>query len=164
MKDIERIIACHYNEIYHFLCRKLSDNDAAQDVTQTVFVKFIANLSHYNERGKLRNYLFKLAANAGNDWFRKQSNFVSLDNLGELVSDASSPEAIVIHQDTAEAVKRALKKIPAFQRDVIILRFYHNLSFKDIAQITSSRLPSTKSRYRQGMAKLKKLLIEEGLR
>ena len=161
ISDLDKIIENYYNDIYLFLYRKLSDCEAAQDVTQIVFMKFAANFSQYNEQGKLRNYLFKLAVNAGNDWFRRKIDFISLDEIQEIESNVSTPEAITVNRDIADEVKCALCKLPVFQRDVIILRFYHDLSFKDIARITGCGLSSTKSRYRQGMEKLKSLLEEK---
>ena len=158
---LDEIIKSYYNEIYHFLCRKLSNHDAAQDVTQNVFIKFAAAFSQYDERGKFRNYLFKLAANAGNDWFRGKSDDVTLDELQEFESNEPAPEESTINRDTAQTVRRSLQMLPGFQRDVIILRFYHDLPFKDIARITGHNLSSTKSRYRQGMEKLKNLLKED---
>jgi RNA polymerase sigma-70 factor (ECF subfamily) len=77
---LDEAVNTYYGDIYHFLCRKLSDVDAAQDVAQTVFVKFAGSIPRYHERGKLKNYLFKLAANAGNDYFRKALNYVSLED------------------------------------------------------------------------------------
>lgn len=158
---LDEVVVAYYDEVYRFLCRKLADREAAQDVTQTVFVKFAAGLLHYDERGKLRNYLFKLASNAGNDWFRNQAKTLPLDDLCDLPSDEPDPGVTAERRETAEAVRRALHALPGFQRDCIILRFYHDLSFKDIAWITGSKVSSAKSRYRQGMEKLKYLLEEE---
>ena len=158
---MDKIAERYYSEIYRFLCRKLSDYNAAQDVTQTVFVKFAANFSHYSEQGKLRNYLFKLAANAGNDWFRAKTDFVSFNELQQTPSDSPTPESAAVSSDTAEIARHALSRLPGFQRDVIIMRFYHGLSFRDIARITGTSLSSAKSRYRQGMEKLKNLLMRE---
>ncbi|MDR3269930.1 MAG: RNA polymerase sigma factor [Peptococcaceae bacterium] len=156
---LNEIIRTYYNEIYHFLCRKLSDTNAAQDVTQTVFLKFVRNIHSYHERGKLKNYLFRLAANAGNDYFRnKPAAYVLLDACFDRQSDDPLPEEAAEKREAAEAVKNALLELPIFQRDVIILRFYHGLPFKDIARIMDCGVSSTKSRYRQGMEKLKILL------
>ena len=138
----------YYSEIYRFLCRKLSDHNAAQDVTQTVFVKFAAAFPQYNEKGKLRNYLFKLASNAGNDWFCEKTDFVSFNELHQIPSASPSPETAAVSNNTAEIARHALSRLPGFQRDVIILRFYHDLSFRDIARITGTNLSSAKSRYR----------------
>jgi RNA polymerase sigma-70 factor (ECF subfamily) len=155
---LNEIISAYYNEIYHFLCRKLSDTYTAQDVTQTVFMKFAGNIHTYRERGKLRNYLFKLAANAGNDYFRTAKNDVPLEDCYDLQSDITPLEEMLEKQEADEAVKNALRELPAFQRDVIILRFYHDLPFNEIARIMDSKVSSAKSRYRQGMDKLKVLL------
>lgn len=154
----ERIVHEYYDEIYRYLYRKFGNSFDAQDVTQEVFVKFFSSIHSYSERGKLRNYLFKLAANASNDVFRKSVKSVSLDEVTELQDISEGPAESAQRKDDKQAVRDALQSLPSFQRDVIILRFYHDMPFADIAKITDSNISSAKSRYRQGMEKLKKVL------
>ena len=157
---LDELIELHYNEIYHFLCRKLPTFTDAQDVTQTVFIKLISNIYYYNEKGKFKNYLFRLAINAANDFYRRYSVNEDIDELPELLSQAASPEEMLENEELNRIVKNALYTLPDYQRDVIILRFYHDFSFKDIAKITGANVSTAKSRYKQGISKLKDLLKE----
>ena len=158
---IEYVVTTYYSEIYMYLCRKLGNEIEAQDVTQEVFAKFFANLHAYKEMGKLRNYLFKLATNASNDIFRKNRPTISLEEAGDILDTQISPTESIEKKEDAERVKLALQSLPMQQREVIILRFYHELSFLEIARITDSNLSTAKTRYRRGMESLKRILEVE---
>lgn len=155
---IEYIVSTYYDEIYCYLCRKLGNETEAEDVTQEVFTKFFANIHSYQERGKLKHYLLKMATNASNDVFRKSKPVISFDEAGDLQDWNLSPSELLEQKEEAERVKRALQILSVQQREVIILRFYHELPFWDIARITDSNLSTVKTRYRRGMAQLKKIL------
>ncbi len=161
IEQIEYIVSTYYGEIYSYLCRKLGSEIDAQDVTQEVFAKFFANLHTYQERGKLRNYLFKLATNASNDIFRKNKPTLPLDETVKLQDTELTPWEIAEKKEDKERVKAALQTLSPYQREVIILRFYHDLPFGDIARITNSNLSTVKTRYRRGMDSLKKILEVE---
>lgn len=157
----EIIVRKYYDEIYSFLCRKLSNSTEAEDITQIVFIKFVNNIHTYNERGKLKNYLFKLAVNASNDYYRKNLKYkLSEYKLEDVCSDEVALDELVHKKEIANKVKEGLDKLPLYQKDVIIMRFYHDLKFQDIAKIMKSNISSTKSRYQQGIKKLKTILKE----
>jgi RNA polymerase sigma factor (sigma-70 family) len=105
----------------------------------------------------LRRHLLLVAASI-NGIFIHRGVWNRRDHCFDLRSDAPPTEDAAEKREAAEAVKNALRELPVFQRDVLILRFYHDLPFKDIARIMDCRLSSTKSRYRQGMDKLRDLL------
>lgn len=159
--DIEYVVSTYYNEIYTYLCRKMGNEIEAQDVTQEVFAKFFANIHSYKEMGKLRNYLLRLATNASNDVFRKNRPTVSFEETEEIADTQMSPMERVEQNEEKERVRLALQSLPAHQREVIILRFYHELSFWEIARITDSNLSTAKTRYRRGMESLKQILEVE---
>ena len=155
---IEYVVNTYYGEIYSYLCRKIGNEIEAQDVTQEVFSKFFVNLHTYQERGKLRNYLLKLATNATNDVFRKSRPEISFEEAGEIEDLKQTPWETVQQKEEKEMVKCALQALPVKQREVIILRFYHEVPFGDIARITDSNLSTVKTRFRRGMETLKKIL------
>lgn len=158
MDSPEQIVRTYYNDVYYYLCKKLGNSVDAQDVTQEVFVKFFANIDSYRERGKLKNYLLKLACNASNDLFRRSKHNVDLDEIDDIQDDTINVDEMVERGEEQEIVKSALMELPAMQRDVIVLRFYHDMPFGDIAKITNSNTSTVKSRYRQGMEKMKRIL------
>lgn len=155
---LEAIVYTYYDDVYRYLYRKLGNAFDAQDVTQEVFVTFFGSLPRYRERGRLRHYLLRLACNASHDVFRRSRNDLPLEDAASRADAAADVQDTLQTKSERQAVSDDLQALPAFQRDVIILRFYHELPFGDIARITDSKVSTVKSRYRQGMDKLKKHL------
>ena len=155
---IETAVSEHYDEIYRFIYRKVGNQEDAQDITQDVFLKFVSNIHRYRECGKLKSYLFKLAINATTDYFRKKDTDLSLDEIDEMSDRSPSPLDNLTIKEDIQHIFKALNALPDFQSDVIILRFYHNLPFYDIAKITGCTVSTAKSRYRQGIEKMKKTI------
>ncbi len=158
---LDELIGNYYDEVFRFLYRRLGNRADAEDAAQTVFLKFSGSILAYTEKGRLRHYLLRLAVNTANDLFRKNTPFIPLDALENQPSGDMTPEEHSQRVQRADEVKKALLSLPVFQRDVIILRIYHDLPFIDIARVTNQSLPTVKSRYRQGIGKLKTLLKEE---
>lgn len=156
--SIEEVITMYYEDIFSFLCRRMPNFQDAEDVTQIVFLKLAKNTSSYNEQGKLKNYLFRMAINASNDFYRKKVYYAPIDEVSEQASDDLLPIDIIIEDESSRKIKNALLSLPEFQRDTIILRFYQDLTFKDIARITNTNVSTSKSRYKQGLKKLSKII------
>ena len=131
----------------------MGNKAAAEDVTQDTFIKFIKNLPYYKEKNKLKSFLFTIAINTSNDFFRrhKQEAFLlSLDNAGDEITkdETEQKEEVLI-------VRQAVLSLPDVQRDVIILRFYHDLKIKEIASVQKVPIPTVKTRLRRALKALK---------
>lgn len=155
---VEFVVVSYYEEVFHYLCRKLGDVTEAQDLTQDVFLRFFTKLYLYQDKGKLRNYLLKIATNLSNDIFRKIKPTIPIEQYFDIPDGEKTPLERVETEELKSEVNTALQMLTLEQREVIILRFYHDLSFKDIARITDANLSTVKSRYRRGMETLKKRL------
>lgn len=99
---LDALIRLHYRDIYRFLARKTASAAAAEDLTQTVFLRFVQHLGSYTDRGLLRHYLLRLAVNTGNDYFRERKPSPPVE------ADETLPSLACIHR---EAEQREL--IPA---------------------------------------------------
>lgn len=163
LPPIEEIVRVYYEDIFSFLCRKMPSFQDAEDVTQIVFLKFAKGMEKYHEQGKLKNYLFKMAINASHDFYRKKVDFAPIDEGMEQPSKDPCPIDVVIEKERGLRIRRALLCLPEFQRDTIILRFYQDLAFRDIARITNTNVSTAKSRYKQGLKKLSAMIKSGGL-
>lgn len=104
--------------------------------------------------GKFQNYLLTIAANTCNNYFKKAKPIYTDLNTLDIADDTRSAlERMIENENTAE-VRKALLSLPDYQKEVIILRFYHNLKIREIAKITKSNIPTVKSRLRQGLQKM----------
>lgn len=133
----------------------------AADLTQDIFLKLIKSIYHYRFTGKFINFLFTIAVNTCNDYYKKPLQ--SYEDVDSLQKSDSEPEPIdgVIQNEEAKAIKEKIDNLPDFQKDTIILYYYHDIKAKDIAKIMGVSLPTVKSRLKQGKDKLKKMLSEE---
>lgn len=150
---LNEIIEMYYDEIYKFLYRRMGNKAAAEDVTQDTFIKFIKNLPYYKEKNKLKSFLFAIAINTSNDFFRRQkqeTSLPSIDNVGEEITEDET-----LQKEEALIVRQAVLSLPGVQRDVIILRFYHDLKIKEIASVQKVPVPTVKTRLRRALKALK---------
>lgn len=154
---MNQLIQKYYGTVYAYCYRKLGNRDDAQDITQETFLHFCRYFDSYAQKGKVINYLYTIAHNLYVSMVRRNTP----DHLEETEKGASSDD--VDQFEVADSVKTALTGLPDEQRDVILLRFYHDLKLKEIAKITGSGLSVTKYRLSQGVKAIKKLLKEDWL-
>lgn len=150
---LNELIEIYYDEVYSFLYRRMGNKTAAEDVTQDTFIKFIKNLPYYKEKNKLKSFLFTIAINTSNDFFRRhkqETSLLSLDNVGEEITENET-----LQKEEALIVRQAVLSLPDVQRDVIILRFYHDLKIKEIASVQKVPIPTVKTRLRRALKALK---------
>ena len=132
----------------------------AEDLTQEVFLRLVRTLSQYRPTGKFSNYIFTIAVNTANDFFRKNKRFIYEENDLMGIDAGINIEEIFVKQEQFTYLKEALNKLPDMQKDAILLRYFHNMKIKDIAKITGTNQSTVKSRISQGLGKLKILLSE----
>ena len=122
----------YYDSVYFYCVRRCyGDCDIASDLTQDIFLKLVESLPRYRFIGKFRNYLYT-----------------------SLIDE-------ILHDERKETVQKALDLLPEIQREVVILRYYHDLKVKDIATITGVGVSTVQSRIYQGLRKLEKILERE---
>lgn len=153
------LVRKYYGAIYQFCYRRLNgDTDTAADVTQDVFLKLLENIHTVRMLGKFQNYLLTIAANTCNNYFKKAKPIYTDLNTLDIIDDSGSALEKMIENENMTEVRRALYSLPDCQKEVIILRFYHDLKIREIAKITKSNIPTVKSRLRQGLQKIKRYL------
>lgn len=110
--------------------------------------------------GKFQNYLLTIAANTCNNYFKKAKPLYTDLSAIDMPDDTESALEKMVQNENAAEVRRALHTLPDYQKEVIILRFYHDLKIRKIAKITKSNIPTVKSRLRQGLQKMRRCLEE----
>ena len=158
----ETLVRKYYQNIYQFCVRRCNGDTAlAADLTQDTFLKLIAHIQQYRLTGKFINFLLTIAVNTCNNHFKKKSpDIVDMDTLSAVPSNLNISEE-VLRQEDAKIIQQAIDRLPDMQKEVVILRFYHDRKLKEIAAITGVSLPTAKSRLKQGLDKLKRYLDKE---
>lgn len=156
----DELVRRHYDSIYAFCYRRCADRYIAADLTQEVFLKLVTAVYRYSVTGKFANYLFTIAVNVCNDYYRhKRPDSAELSEDSASLGDA---EEQMLRRDSGSVIRRALDELPNEQRDTVILRYWHNMKLRDIAAVTGVPTATVKSRLRLGMAKMRKILEREG--
>ncbi|HEY4553648.1 MAG TPA: RNA polymerase sigma factor [Bacillaceae bacterium] len=158
---MEVLVKRYYKPIYAFIYRKTGNKENAYDMTQDVFIKMLKHLPSYQERGSFKSWLYTLAVNHCHDQFRSKAFQASkmTEELGEnRVSQGDSIPYIFEKNEKRKEVMGAILSLPSYQSDAIILKYYHDMKIREIAEIMDTNESTVKSRLRQGMEKLKAIL------
>ena len=171
-KALAILIERHQKEIFTFIFYKLMDETLANDIFQDTFMKIIITLKEgrYNEEGKFVLWAKRIAHNLVIDHFRLKAKHnkvseTSYDNeefsIFDLISvQEENIEEQLISQQIQEDLMRMLGYLPENQQEVIKLRFFDGLSFKEIADQTDSSINTTLGRVRYALINLRKIMEE----
>ena len=160
----------HQDRIFTYILRTVKNEDAANDIFQETFVKAIITLrqGRYTENGKFGAWLSRIAHNLIIDLYRqeKSENLLSADlegvdvlNRKELCEDTI--EDILSAQQLTEDVKMLITELPMLQREVLNMRYYNNMSFKEIAEATGVSINTALGRMRYAILNLRKIAEEK---
>ncbi|WNF38372.1 RNA polymerase sigma factor [Bacillaceae bacterium IKA-2] len=160
---MEVFVKRYYKMAYSFIYRKVTDKDIASDLTQEVLMKMLKKINSYSDKGEFKNWLLTIASNHCRDFF-KSKEFRHFSNLKELNDNHSTEEDVTFifnNNEKRRTIKTALQCLPDFQSEVIILKYYHDLKIKEIADVTKTSESTVKSRLKQGISKLKIFLRKD---
>lgn len=152
--DLWELLACHHANVFAFLYRLCGDAHLAEDLAQETFVRAFRALVRYEPRGKVSTWLFSIAANVARDHWRRQKRQAEVPYEDEALH--------VEARDLSEGmqVREALLSLSLEQRSVLILRYYHDLSYAEIAEALVIPVGTVRSRIHNGLERLKGQLLE----
>ena len=168
----EQLIHRHKTKVFAYISLYIRDQALAEDIFQDTFLKVIQSVKSgkYSDNGKFLSWVMRIAHNLIIDHFRriKQMNTISNDNYEsdifnskQFADDTIEDEIIKkqIHQD----IRKMISHLPDDQREVVILRHYAGLSFKEIADITDVSINTALGRMRYALINLRKLMLEKNI-
>jgi RNA polymerase sigma factor (sigma-70 family) len=162
---LEFLINRHKSRLFTYIFLLIKDRELAEDVFQDTFMKVIKTLKtgSYNEEGKFLPWVMRIAHNLIIDHFRKSSKmratrstdeydvFETLDLLEDNVEDKMVKDQI--HQD----IRKMIEKLPPEQKEVLMLRAYEDMSFKEISDLTNVSINTALGRMRYAILNLRKM-------
>ncbi len=168
----DTLLKRHQERIFNYILRIIKNEDIANDIFQETFVKAILTIKQgrYTENGKFPAWISRIAHNLIIDYYRqeKSENLQSADlddvdvlNRKELCEDTI--EDVIISDQIREDVKYLIKELPHLQREVLKMRYYQNLSFKEIAEITGVSINTALGRMRYAILNLRRLATEKDI-
>ena len=168
---LEILITRHKQKVYSFIYSKVSDRDAAEDIFQDTFIKVIRTLKRgaYNEEGKFLPWVMRIAHNLVIDYFRKGNRMPKFDNAGEfsifsVLSDSTlNAEKSIIKEQVESDVRRLVEELPEDQKEVLLMRIYNDMSFKEISEKTGVSINTALGRMRYALINLRKIIDKHNI-
>ena len=168
----DTLLARYQQKIYSYILFLVHDDEVADDLFQETFMKAIVTIrqGRYVESGRFSAWLTRIAHNLVIDKYRqdRNSNVISNDaSDADLFNDASLSDITVemkmITEQSLTDVGRLLKELPDNQKEVLYMRLYQDLSFKEIADATGVSINTALGRMRYGLINLRKMVSERGI-
>lgn len=159
----------HNSTLFNYIYFIVKNKELAEDIFQETFIKAILTIKQgrYTETGKFRAWITRIAHNLIIDHFRqeKNENTISNDNIAvDLLNNAQlcdgTIEDTLIHNQILSDVQKLIKQLPDNQREVLEMRYYQDLSFKEISEITGVSINTALGRMRYAILNMRKLAEE----
>jgi RNA polymerase sigma factor (sigma-70 family) len=169
LEALETLVLRHKDKLYTSILFLVKDKFLAEDIFQDVFIRIIDTMrgGRYTEEGKFLPWAMRIAHNLCVDHFRKVKRTPTIKNgddkdIFEVLNfSEESAEAKMIKQQSHERVRQMLDQLPEDQREVIILRHYADMSFKEIASMTNCSINTALGRMRYGLINLRKMMLQK---
>ena len=172
-RAFDELLSRNQDKIFTYIMYVVKDEDLANDLFQETFLKVITKLQNgqYSDTGKFSWWLTRIAHNVVIDHFRAQKSSKIVEapkdnDLSNLRSDAVqnlSRESELNNEQVMEDIKRLVEALPEQQREVVFMRYYEELSFKEIAKITGVSINTSLGRMRYALINLRKLTRQYGV-
>ena len=169
---ILRLIERHSRRVRDYINMMVKDRDVAEDIFQETFIKAVRVIDEgrYTDNGKFLSWILRIAHNQVIDHFRaqRQSKAVTeseagYDVLGTLRFAERTVEDSMVSDQIERDVRALVELLPAEQREVVMLRYFSGLSFKDIAEQTEVSINTALGRMRYALINLRRMIKEKNL-
>lgn len=171
-KAFDLLLSRNQEKLFTYILFVVRNREMANDMFQETFFKVVSRLQQgkYIANGKFSAWLMRIAHNVIMDWYRQQraQNIVDapkendLSNVGSTLLE-SSREGELVNNQVMEDVRRMMSHLPASQREVVFMRFYQQMSFKEIAEATGVSINTALGRMRYAILNLRRMTREHQL-
>ena len=161
--DLTLLVERHHGPLLGFLYRMTGgDRALAEDLVQETFLRVLSKINSYRYPRSLKPWLYAIAVNIARDHY-KQAEFRHTDSMPTQfeISVAGTPESELVTNEETHLVATAMNNLPFLQREVILLRYFHELSLDEISEIVQVPVGTVKSRLSLGLQRLKERLTAE---
>jgi RNA polymerase sigma-70 factor (ECF subfamily) len=168
---LELLITRHQRKVFTSILLLVKDKELAEDLFQETFIKVINTLrsGNYHEEGKFLPWVIRIGHNLVIDYFRKQKRMPMVRDTDEYsvmdglkLTDENIEDKMIVCQIHTE-IRQLIEYLPLDQREVVIMRHYADMSFKDIAESTNVSINTSLGRMRYALINLRKLIKEKQL-
>lgn len=168
---LAKLIERHQSKIYGFIYSKVMDRDVTEDIFQDTFIKVIKTLKtgSYSEEGKFLPWVMRISHNLIVDHFRKSKKMTFQRETEEfsifsiITDSAPNIESKIINTQIINDLKKLIEELPDDQKEVLNMRIYEDLSFKEISEMTGVSINTALGRMRYALMNLRKIIEKNNI-
>src|SRR5690554_5774385 len=165
----ELILKRYQNRVFAYIMYTIRDEALANDIFQDTFMKVISTLKRgkYNHQGKFLPWVNRIAHNLMIDHFRRNKKYPTTSgkddfDIFDIIADLSpTVEDKAVKEQTRQEIKKVIQKLPQDQKEVLMMRIYFDMSFKEIAELTEVSINTALGRMRYAIINMRKLMEKE---
>lgn len=168
----DALLLRHQSRVFNYINQMVKDRNLAEDIFQETFVKAIMTIrqGRYTETGKFSAWINRIARNLVIDFFRQEKSEASIsaddenfDVLNRKELSEETIEDIMIDSQIKSDIRRLIRHLPKPQRQVLVMRYYRNLSFKEIAEATGVSINTALGRMRYAILNIRRIANENAI-
>lgn len=168
----DTLLKRHQDRIFNYILRIIKNEDIANDIFQETFVKAILTIKQgrYTENGRFPAWISRIAHNLIIDHYRQEksenvqsTDLEDIDILNRKDLSEATVEDIIIADQIRDDVKYLIELLPELQKEVLKMRYYQNLSFKEIAELTDVSINTALGRMRYAIINLRRIAAEKDI-
>lgn len=171
-RAFDELLKRNQSKLFSYIQFVVRDNDIADDLFQDTFVKIIMKLQcgKYTDSGKFSSWILRIAHNVIMDYYRQQKSLKISNQDDNDMSKIGNEEVLesfieneIINDQTMNDVRKMMNLLPPPQREVVYMRFYQNLSFKEIADMTDVSINTSLGRMRYAILNMRRMARENNI-
>lgn len=171
-KAFDIVLDRYKDRLFSYIFFIMKDQEMSEDIFQETFIKAIVTIKNgrYTANGKFYNWMTRIAHNLIFDHFRSEKNDNTVSCEGseyDLLNNANlcddNIETDMINMQIIEDLRRMVERLPQNQREIVMMRFYGDLSFKEIAELTGTSINTALGRMRYAILNLRKMAAENNI-
>jgi len=156
LDDFGRLYDKYIKKIYDFTYYRVLHKETAEDLTSKIFFKALENINKYQaNKGSFSSWLYRIAKNTITDYYRTKKEVIDIADIWDLKSDEDIEKDIENKQELDE-IKKYLNKLSPEQREIVIMRVWNELSYKEIAEIIDKSEDSCKMMFSRTITSLRR--------
>ncbi len=155
-----KLIQTYQKNLYYHIRRMVNDHDDTDDILQNTFILVWKNLDKFREESSLKTWMYRIATNETITFLNRKNKrvYADVDTLENNVNHSTPPSVPISGEEIQERLKRAIYLLPEKQRLVFNMRYYDELSFREISEILETSEGGLKANYHHAVKKIEQYL------
>ena len=171
-KAFDALLMRHQSRVFSYICTIVKNRDIADDIFQETFIKAITTIrqGRYSETGKFTSWITRIAHNLIIDFYRQDKSDTTVSSDDESVDILNSKdltegniEDFLVDSQINKDIHRIIGALPESQREVLDMRFFRDMSFKEIAEATGVRINTALGRMRYALINMRRIAAENNI-